>query len=88
MPIMLGEQAARDHAIADGYPLGREILRPDDGTDLIRANVFKGVIPAGAGCFYRIAKMPPTAVQQIPHFVNRSLVCSLERDPALADHLA
>lgn len=56
MPIMLSEQAAGNHAIADGYPLGRKILRPDDGTDLLRADVFKSVILAGAGRFYRIAE--------------------------------
>ena len=57
MPIMLSEQAAGTHAIiADGYPLGREILRPEDGTDLLRADVFKSVILAGAGRFYHIAE--------------------------------
>ena len=85
---MLDQGAARGHAVAPCHCLGREVVVPDDGADLLKAQSIKSVVPAGLSGLCGIALVPGGTFQQVAYLGHLPTIPhGLPGDAALAHHL-
>ena len=53
------------HTISERHILGSRIRIPDDGTDLVGAECFEGIVLTCPGCFRRITFVPIQPSEEI-----------------------
>ena len=75
------------HAVALGHPDRGQVVRLDDGADLLGPQHPKGVIPAGLGGLAGVALVPEALFQKIAHLQHGLALTVLPGDARLAHHL-
>lgn len=85
--IVLDDPVTGQHAVADGHPLGCQVVVADDGIYLVEAQNMKSVLFTGPGRFDGIPPAPTALSQQIADFRHPPVPDRLPSDTALADQL-
>ena len=85
--VVGGKRLLPGHTVALGHPDRGQVVRLDDGADLLRPQHPKGVVPAGPGGLAGVALVPEALFQQVAHLQHRLALAVLPGEPRLAHHL-
>ena len=85
--VVFHHAAPLGHAVAPGHFLGGDVVVADDGEDMGKLQLGKGIVPAGHGGLGGIALVPNIPAEEVSHFGHLLIFPNLLHcDTALPNH--